>query len=104
NLLALLISYSPFAPFLFKTLSLSLLLLAPFHFYPLSLPLPLIQLMLKIGVFGVGHLGKFHLNNWKTIPGITLVGFYDPSDTIAKEVIDKYQLTRFSDADALMDS
>ena len=24
--------------------------------------------MLKIGVFGVGHLGKFHLNNWKEIP------------------------------------
>ncbi len=23
--------------------------------------------MLKVGVFGVGHLGKFHLNNWKDI-------------------------------------
>ena len=23
--------------------------------------------MLKVGVFGVGHLGKFHLNNWKEI-------------------------------------
>ncbi|MEY4892024.1 MAG: hypothetical protein RIQ34_636, partial [Bacteroidota bacterium] len=30
--------------------------------------------MLKIGVFGVGHLGKFHLNNWKEIPGVELVG------------------------------
>src|ERR1051326_676686 len=60
--------------------------------------------MLKIGVFGVGHLGKFHLNNWKNIPGITLIGFYDPHDVTAKEVAEKYQLTRFSDADALIDS
>jgi predicted dehydrogenase len=60
--------------------------------------------MLKIGVFGVGHLGKFHLNNWKEIPGVEVVGFYDPNDDTAKEVEEKYQLTRFSDAEALMDS
>ncbi len=60
--------------------------------------------MLKIGVFGVGHLGKFHLNNWKEIPGVEIVGFYDPNDGTAKEVEEKYQLTRFSDAEALMDS
>jgi len=60
--------------------------------------------MLKIGVFGVGHLGKFHLNNWKEITGTELVGFYDPSDEVAKEVADKYQLPRFLDADVLIDA
>ena len=45
--------------------------------------------MLKVGVFGVGHLGKFHLNNWKEIPGVELIGFYDPDDTNAKEVTAK---------------
>lgn len=60
--------------------------------------------MLKIGVFGVGHLGKFHLNNWKEITDIELIGFYDPSDDAAKEVADKYQLPRFLDADALLDA
>ena len=60
--------------------------------------------MLKIGVFGVGHLGKFHLNNWKEIAGAELVGFYDPHDETAKEVSEKYQLPRFLDADALMDA
>ncbi len=60
--------------------------------------------MLKIGVFGVGHLGKFHLNNWKEIAGTELVGFYDPNDEVAKEVADKYQLPRFLDADVLIDA
>src|SRR5215213_10140329 len=60
--------------------------------------------MLKIGVFGTGHLGKFHLNNWTEIPGIQLVGFYDPDDSTAKEVSEKYQLPRFTDEDKLIDA
>lgn len=62
------------------------------------------MLMLKVGVFGVGHLGKFHLNNWKEIAGTELVGFYDPDDDTASEVSDKYQLPRFLDADTLIDA
>ncbi|HEU4575407.1 MAG TPA: Gfo/Idh/MocA family oxidoreductase [Chitinophagaceae bacterium] len=58
--------------------------------------------MLKIGVFGTGHLGKFHLNNWKEIPDVEIVGFFDPNDDTAREVSEKYQLARFLDADALM--
>src|SRR5215204_6489212 len=58
--------------------------------------------MLKIGVFGTGHLGKFHLNNWKDIPGIELVGFYDPSDAIAQEVVSKYNLKRYTNEDELI--
>lgn len=60
--------------------------------------------MLKIGVFGVGYLGKYHLNNWKEIPGTELVGFFDPDDDTANEVAKKYQMTRFFDEDALIDA
>jgi len=60
--------------------------------------------MLKVGVFGVGHLGKFHLNNWKEIKAAELVGFYDPDDTIAQEVSEKYQLPRFQDPEHLIDA
>lgn len=60
--------------------------------------------MLKIGVFGVGHLGKFHLNNWKEINGVELQGFYDPDDANAAEAESKYGLYRFPDPDSLMDA
>src|SRR5258706_15870083 len=59
--------------------------------------------MLKIGVFGVGHLGKFHLNNWKEIKNTELTGFYDPDDETAKDVEQKYKLRRFDDAETLID-
>ncbi|MBW7839662.1 MAG: Gfo/Idh/MocA family oxidoreductase [Chitinophagaceae bacterium] len=59
--------------------------------------------MLRVGVFGVGHLGKFHLNNWKSIKDITIVGFFDPSDTISAEVAKEYGIKRFEKAEKLMD-
>ena len=43
--------------------------------------------MLKIGLFGVGHLGKFHIKNWKEIDQIDVVGFYDPDDKNAEDII-----------------
>lgn len=60
--------------------------------------------MLKVGVFGVGHLGKFHLNNWKEIAGVKIVGFFDPNNDNAKTVSTEYGLKRFLDEDKLMDA
>lgn len=60
--------------------------------------------MLKVGVFGVGHLGKFHLNNWKEIEGVKLIGFFDPNNENAKAVTEQYGLKRFMDEDKLMDA
>ncbi len=60
--------------------------------------------MLNVGVFGVGHLGKYHLNNWKEIKGVKLVGFFDPNNDIAKEVAAEYGLKRFLDEDKLFDA
>ena len=58
--------------------------------------------MLKVGVFGVGHLGKFHLNNWKEIPEVQVVGFFDPNNDHAKEVETTYGLKRYMDEEALI--
>lgn len=56
----------------------------------------------RVGVFGAGHLGKFHINNWLDLESVTLVGFYDPSDEAAAEVIEKYGLKRFESPQALI--
>ncbi|MEP6927405.1 MAG: Gfo/Idh/MocA family oxidoreductase, partial [Ginsengibacter sp.] len=61
-------------------------------------------IMLNVGVFGVGHLGKFHLNNWKEIDAIKLIGFYDPLDENALPVTEKYELKRFKNAAELIDA
>ena len=60
--------------------------------------------MLKVGVFGVGHLGKFHLNNWKEISDVEVVGFYDPSDENAAVVSKQYNLKRFTSINKLIES
>lgn len=60
--------------------------------------------MLRIGVFGVGHLGKFHLNNWKEIADTEIVGFYDPSDEMSAIAEEKYGIKRFRDPEALIDA
>ena len=60
--------------------------------------------MLRVGILGVGHLGKFHLNNWKEIEGVEIVGFFDPNDISAEEVIIKYQLKRFDKAEDLINA
>jgi predicted dehydrogenase len=59
--------------------------------------------MLKIGIFGTGHLGKFHVANWLEIEDIEIVGFYDPNDSNAAETIEKYGIRRFDDMESLMD-
>src|SRR6201995_3198803 len=60
--------------------------------------------MLKVGVFGVGHLGKFHLNNWKEIKKAELIGFFDPNDAMAAQVAKKSQIPRFADPNQLIDA
>ena len=60
--------------------------------------------MLKVGIFGVGHLGKFHINNWKEIEGIKIIGFFDPNNDHANEVINTHGLKRFSDEEKLIEA
>jgi predicted dehydrogenase len=58
--------------------------------------------MLKLGIFGVGHLGKFQLNNWKQIPDVEIVGFFDPNNDNANAVEAEYGIKRFMDEEALI--
>lgn len=58
--------------------------------------------MLKIGVFGVGHLGKIHISQWQTLHQIEIAGFYDPDDHSAAEVEKQFGLKRFTEPSGLM--
>jgi hypothetical protein len=58
--------------------------------------------MLKVGIFGVGHLGKFHIGNWQKIADTEIVGFYDPNDVMSAEVEAKFGLKRYLVAEDLM--
>ncbi len=58
--------------------------------------------MLKVGIFGAGHLGKIHIQQWREIAGVELVGFFDPDETNAAVVIGQYQVPRYTDLEQLI--
>lgn len=58
--------------------------------------------MLKIGIFGAGHLGKIHMQQWAAIEGVTIVGFYDPNDDNAATAIQQYQVRRYENSSELL--
>ncbi|MGV3528418.1 MAG: Gfo/Idh/MocA family oxidoreductase [Flavisolibacter sp.] len=60
--------------------------------------------MLQIGVFGAGHLGKFHIGNWKEIEGVHIAGFFDPNDAAAEQVEAQFGIKRFHTEDELIEA
>ncbi|MEI6079516.1 MAG: Gfo/Idh/MocA family oxidoreductase [bacterium] len=52
--------------------------------------------MLKAGVIGVGHLGRFHAQKYAAIEGVELVGVYDLSPERAKLVADECKTKSYS--------
>lgn len=58
--------------------------------------------MLKIGVFGAGHLGKIHIQQWLQISGVQLIGFYDPDDIQANNTVSEYKVKRYTDFESLI--
>ncbi|HMQ46587.1 MAG TPA: Gfo/Idh/MocA family oxidoreductase [Saprospiraceae bacterium] len=61
--------------------------------------------MLKIGVLGVGYLGKIHLKCLQML-GHTyqMVGFYDPNDQAAAAVAAEFGVQRWHNPDELLDA
>ncbi len=58
---------------------------------------------LKVGIVGVGHLGKIHLRILQQLSDLyTIVGFYDPDESTAKEVEHLFGVQSFSQIDELL--
>jgi len=60
--------------------------------------------MLKIGVLGVGHLGKIHLKCIKEIAEFELVGFYDTDEKALTEVEKETGVKGYSNIDELIEA
>lgn len=61
--------------------------------------------MLKIGIFGVGHLGKIHLKLlFELKECFEVVGFYDPNDNQAEAVINEFGTKRYLNPTDLIES
>ena len=58
--------------------------------------------MLKIGVLGVGHLGKIHVKCIQQTDCFELVGFFDPNDDNAAQVIENQGIKRFEKVEELL--
>jgi predicted dehydrogenase len=59
---------------------------------------------LKIGLLGVGHLGKIHLKCIQASEALALVGFYDPDPILAQTVAETFNTIAFSSYNALLDA
>lgn len=60
--------------------------------------------MLKIGVLGVGHLGRIHVKCINLVEDLELVGFFDPNDNNAKLITENHDIKRFETVEALLEA
>jgi predicted dehydrogenase len=58
--------------------------------------------MVKIGVIGLGHLGKIHLNCLKNIPTAQVVGIYDIDAEAAKKVSETQNVSLYTNVETLL--
>src|ERR1043166_6343023 len=52
---------------------------------------------LKVGVAGVGHLGKVHTKLWKEVEGAELCGVFDENRAVASAVANEFHTENFED-------
>ncbi|MBW1863581.1 MAG: Gfo/Idh/MocA family oxidoreductase [Deltaproteobacteria bacterium] len=52
---------------------------------------------LRIGVIGVGHLGEYHVQKYKAIPEVELVGVVDTDPDRAREIAQRYNTRAYGE-------
>jgi predicted dehydrogenase len=58
---------------------------------------------IKLGLIGLGHLGKIHLRNILKIDEIELVGIYDNNAALTSEVAKDFNINAFNNVDNLIE-
>jgi predicted dehydrogenase len=59
---------------------------------------------MKIGLIGLGHLGKIHLKCIQLIPALQLAGCYDIDQELCRSIAAEKGITAFDSAEALMEA
>ncbi len=60
------------------------------------------QNKLRVGVIGVGHLGEYHVQKYKAIPEVDLVGVVDISLDRANEIAHRYETKPYQHHDEIL--
>ena len=58
---------------------------------------------LRVGVAGVGYLGRFHARIYAAMPDVELVGVADSNEQVAREVAEQHGCRAYTDARELID-
>ena len=58
---------------------------------------------LRIAVIGVGHLGEYHVQKYKVIPEVELVGVVDVDTNRVNEIANRYSTKAYSDHRDILD-
>jgi predicted dehydrogenase len=61
------------------------------------------QKKLSVGVVGVGHLGEFHVQKYKAMPSVELVGVVDSNLHRANEIANRYGTNAYGNHHELLD-
>ncbi|MDP8232422.1 MAG: Gfo/Idh/MocA family oxidoreductase, partial [Candidatus Zophobacter franzmannii] len=61
-------------------------------------------IMLKIGVVGVGHLGRHHARILSTLSNCTMIGIYDKDPKRSKEIAKEFNLASFTSYEDLLNN
>ncbi len=57
---------------------------------------------LRVGVVGVGYLGKFHAKIYSALPGVTLVGVVDANADTAEKIAAEYRTSAYARPEDLL--
>jgi predicted dehydrogenase len=60
--------------------------------------------MLKIGLAGLGHLGKIHLQQLRLLPQVAIVGIHDIDAQLLQEQAQLHQLPAFNEYEGLVEA
>ncbi len=58
---------------------------------------------IKVGIIGVGHLGRLHVQNYKFIPEAEIIGVYDVNHESSKHTANEFQVNPFDNLYQFLD-